>query len=180
MTVFLIIISCVLFAGALWALATRIVLAPPLSYIGLACLSLATRNGYPLLPINGTILAGWLCMTLLVTFTIFLEPQAVMRQTRGMWYIISGGLVGLALGLLGFSVSSSTTLLYSLMILAVIVGIFLGFLLYSRTPDGRPVAPGSGNFFKYLLAKGFPTAITIMQLGVVLVLVVALNTVPNV
>lgn len=32
----------------------------------------------------------------------------------------------------------------------------------------------AGNFFKYLLAKGFPTAITIMQIGVVLVIVIAL------
>lgn len=180
MTVFLIILSCVLFAGAIWALATRIVLAPALSYIGLVCLSLATRNGYPLLPVNGTILAGWFCMTLVVTFTIFLEPQAVMRQTRGMWYIIVGALAGLAVGLLGFTVSASTTLLYSIMILAVAAGIFLGFLFYTRTPDGRPVAPGSGNFFKYLLAKGLPTAITVMQIGVVLVLVIALNSVPNV
>lgn len=150
MTLFLIILSCVLFAGALWALATRIVLAPALSYVGLVLLSMTTRNGYPLLPINGTILTGWFCMTLVVTFTIFLEPQAVMRQTRGMGYMIVGGLAGLAVGLLGFSVTSSTTLLYSIMVLAVVAGIFFGFLLYTRTPDGRPVAPGSGNFLSLI------------------------------
>ena len=86
-----------------------------------------------------------------------------------------GALVGLAVGLLGFTVSSNISLLYSIMILAVIAGIFLGFLLYTQTPSGRPVGPGSGNFFRYLLAKGFPTAITVMQIGVVLVLIIALN-----
>lgn len=180
MTLFLIILSCVLFALSVWALASRIVLAPALSFCGLAILSLATRNGYPLLPINATILTGWLCMTLVVTFTIFLQPKAVMRQTRGMWYMIIGGLAGLAVGLLGFSFTGTSTLLYSIMILAVIAGIFLGFLSYTRTPDGRPVAPRSGHFFRYLLAKGFPCAITIAQIGVVLVLVIALNSIPNV
>ena len=63
------------------------------------------------------------------------------------------------------------------MIVSVIIGIFIGFLMYTRTPDGRPVAPGTGNFFRYLLAKGFPTAITVMQPGVVLVLTIALNTI---
>ena len=59
------------------------------------------------------------------------------------------------------------------MILATVAGICLGFLLYTNTPDGRPVAPRTGHFFKYLLAKGFPTAVTVMQAGVALVLWVA-------
>ena len=177
MTVFLIILACLLFAGSIWALATRIALAPALSYIGLVTLSLATRNGYPLLPINATILTGWFCMTLVVTFAIYLEPVPVRAQTRGMGYMIVGALAGLAVGLLGFTVTGTPSLLYSLMILGVIVGIFLGFLLYTRTPHGAPVGPGSGNFFKYLLAKGFPTAITVMQIGVVLVLLIAINSV---
>lgn len=173
--VFLIILSCLFFAGALVALPTRITIAPALSYIGLILLSLATKNGYPLLPLNGTILTGWFCMTLVVTLATFLTAPAVRAQTRGMGYMMIGALVGLAVGLLGFTVSSNISLLYSIMILAVIAGIFLGFLLYTQTPSGRPIGPGSGNFFRYLLAKGFPTAITVMQIGVVLVLIIALN-----
>ena len=91
--------------------------------------------------------------------------------------MITGGITGLAVGLLGFSISSSITLRYAYMILATIAGIAFGFLLYTNTPSGKPVGPGSGNFFRYLLAKGFPTAITLMMLGVALVLLIAVKNV---
>lgn len=120
---------------------------------------------------------GWLLMTLVVMFTIVLQPEAMRRQTRGMAYITGGALVGLAVGLLGFTAVSSLSMLYAFMIVAVVAGIFFGFLLYTNTPDGKPVGISSGNFFKYLLAKGFPTAITVMQIGVVLVMVIALHNV---
>jgi len=179
MTTFMIILSCLLFAAALVALPRRIILAPALAYLGLVTISFATRNGYPLLPVNGAILIGWFCMTVVITLAIILQPLPVRNQSRGMGYIMTGALAGLAVGLLGFTTTASVTLLYSLMIVAVIAGIFFGFLLYTRTPDGRPVAMGSGNFFRYLLAKGFPTAITVMQGGVVLVLLIAINQLPQ-
>lgn len=170
MTVFL-IISCILLWGAsLWCLYGRQSIAPALSYMALLVLSFITENGYPVLPLNGTILTGWLCMTLVVTFTSILQPEPVRRQTRGMSFMITGGITGLAVGLLGFSISSSITLRYAYMILATIAGIAFGFLLYTNTP-------GSGNFFRYLLAKGFPTAITLMMLGVALVLLIAVKNV---
>ncbi len=173
MTIFLIITACLCYAASVWALATRIMLGPVLSYVGLVLLSLTSRNGYPLLPINGTILTGWFCMTLVVSVIIMLQPEPVRRQTRGMGYMIVGAVTGLAIGLLAFSASQNLTMLYSFMILAVIAGIFFGLLLYSRTPDGRPLAVGSQNFFRYLLAKGFPVAITMMQIGVAAVLTIA-------
>lgn len=138
-------------------------------------MSLAQKGGYPLLPINGVILTAWLCMAVLVTLATMLQPAVVRNQTRGMGYIMGGAIAGLALGLLGFTVSSSISLLYGIMIVGVIVGIFLGFLMYTNTPAGRPIGITSGNFFRYLLAKGFPTAITIMQPGLVLVLVILLH-----
>ena len=173
MTIFLIITACLCYAASVWALATRIMLGPVLSYVGLVLLSVATRNGYPMLPINGTILTGWFCMTLVVSVIIMLQPEPVRRQTRGMRYMIVGAVTGLAIGLLAFSASHNLTMLYSFMILAVIAGIFFGLLLYSRTPDGRPLAVGSQNFFRYLLANGFPVAITMMQIGVAAVLTIA-------
>lgn len=177
MTVFL-IISCILLWGAsLWCLYGRQSIAPALSYMALLVLSFITENGYPVLPLNGTILTGWLCMTLVVTFTSILQPEPVRRQTRGMSFMITGGITGLAVGLLGFSISSSITLRYAYMILATIAGIAFGFLLYTNTPSGKHVGPGSGNFFRYLLAKGFPTAITLMMLGVALVLLIAVKNV---
>ena len=173
MTVFLIILSCLLWGLALFALARRPALGPALSYVALLTLSFAQYNGVPLLPINSVMLIGWLCMTLVVMFATYLQPVAVVSQTRGMGYIIVGALTGMAVGLLGFTCTSNLPLLYAIMILATVAGIYLGFLLYTRTPEGRPVAPGSGFFLNYLLAKGFPTAITVMQIGVALVLAIA-------
>lgn len=178
MEIFLIILSCVLFLCAIVALPTRIAVAPALSYLGMLALSFARdQAGIPVLPINTTILTAWFVMTLVVTIIIMLEPEPVRRQTRGMGYISIGAFTGMAVGLLAFTVTANITFLYSLMILCTAAGIFLGFLLYSRTPDGSPVGIGSGNFFRYLLAKGFPTAITVMQIGVALVLIIAVNTI---
>lgn len=147
--------------------------APLLLWTALLCLSLARKDGMPLLPVNSTILTGWLCMTLVVTFIIMLQPEPVRRQTRGTTYILAGALTGLAVGLLAFSFTTGIRFLYAVMTGAVILGIYCGFLLYSHTPEGDPVKPGSGNFFRYLLAKGFPAAITVMQAGVALVLTLA-------
>lgn len=173
MSVVLIILSCVLFAVAVYTLVSRPAYAPALAYLGLLSLSFAQKGSYPLLPINGVILTGWLCMTVVVMLATMMQPAVVRNQSRGMGYIIVGAFVGLAIGLLGYTVTDSFSALYGIMIVAVAAGIFFGFLLYSRTPDGAPVSIRSGNFYRYLMAKGFPTAITVMQMGVVLVLLIA-------
>lgn len=173
MGTFLIILSCLLWLASFALLRGRQIAAPAVSFAALLCLSFATKNGYQILPINITMLTGWLCMTLVVIFTTFLQPAVVRAQTKGWGYIAGGALAGMAVGLLGSTFSHSVSVLYGIMILATVAGIILGFLLYTRTPDGSPVAPGSGNFFRYLLAKGFPTAITVMQAGVAVVLAIA-------
>lgn len=172
MALFLIILSGVLWLGSLWLLRGRQIGAPALSFAALVVLSLAKSNGYQLLPINLTMLSGWLCMTLVVTFACWLQPAVIRAQSKGWGYITGGAITGMVVGLLGYTVGGSLSLLNGIMILCTVAGIFLGFLLYTRTPDGRAIAPGSGYFFKYLLAKGFPTAITVMQLGVALLLVI--------
>ena len=165
MTATIIVLSCVLWVAALAVLPFRQILAPVLSFLGLLTLSFATNDaGFPLLPVNNVILVGWLCMTTVVTLATLMQPAPVLSQTRGMGYI-----------LLGFTVSSSVSMLYGIMIVGVVVGIFFGFLLYTNTPAGRPVNITSGFFFKYLLAKVLPTAITVMQIGVVLVLLIAIH-----
>ncbi|MDE6717476.1 MAG: hypothetical protein K2J70_04705 [Muribaculaceae bacterium] len=174
MALFFIISSCVLWLLSLWLLRVKQISAPFSSFIALVLLSLAERNGWQLLPINTTMLTGWLCMTLVVMFACYLQPVAVRAQTKGWGYMTGGALAGLAVGLLGSSFPLSVSVLYGIMILGVVAGIFFGFLLYTNTPDGRPVAPRSGFFLKYLLAKGFPTAITVMMGGVPLVLLLAM------
>ncbi len=175
MAVFLIILSSLLWLASVWCLYGRQAIAPALSYTALALLSFASRDGMPLLPLNGAILTWWLCMTVVVIFIAVLQPEPVRRQTRGMSYIIGGGIAGLAVGLLGFTFTAGLSLLYACMMLGVVVGIFMGFLLYTNTPNGKAVRPGSGHFFRYLLAKGFPSAITLMIPGIALVLAIAIN-----
>lgn len=177
MAVFLIISSCLLWAASIWLLTSRQGTAPALSWLGLGAISLASRDGYHILPVNATILTAWLCMTVVVTLVSYLQPEPIRRQTRGMGYITAGAVAGMAVGLLAFSFTTSLGILYTSMILGCVAGIFFGFLLYTRTPDGRAVGIGSGHFFQYLLAKGFPAAITVMQIGVAIVLAIAVYNV---
>jgi len=177
MNVFLVISACLLWACSIFCLYGRQTAAPALSYLGLAAVSFMTTDGIPTLLVNNTILIGWLCITLVVMFTTILQSEPVKRQTKGMTFMIAGGVVGLAIGLLTFTFTSSLAMRYSCMALGVITGTALGFMLYAMTPDGRPLKPGSRNFFNYLLAKGFPTAITLMMPGLVLVMTIALKNV---
>lgn len=148
-------------------------LAPALSYLGLLFASFAQHDNVPLIPINNTILIGWLCMTVVVMLAVIMQPPAITAQTRGEGYILGGAIVGLAIGLLGFTFSSVLSMLYGIMVVATLAGIFFGYLLFTNTPAGSAVNFRSGRFYTYLLAKGFPTAITVMQIGVVLVILVA-------
>lgn len=167
------VISILFWAASLWALVGRPLYAPALSYLGLLALSFCQTDGISWLPINNNMLISWLCITVVVMLATMLQPYRVRSQARGMGYMIAGAIVGLAIGLLGYTVSADMGMRYGIMIIATAVGIFFGFLLYSNTPAGRGVRTASSSFFSYLMAKGFPTAVTIMQIGLVLVLLIA-------
>lgn len=177
MNVFLIVLACLLWAASVWCLYGRPTVAPALSYLAMLAISFMSENGYAVFPLNNTILTGWLCMTLVVMFATMLQPEQVRLQTRGMTYLIGGGVAGLAVGLLGFSYCNSLSLRYACMVIGIVVGIILGFLLYAGTPDGRPLKGNISGFSRYLLAKGFPAAITLSMAGIVLVLLIALKNV---
>ena len=65
--------------------------------------------------------------------------------------------------------------LYACMILGTAAGCFFGYLIFTNTPRGAAVNFSSGHFFQYLLAKGFPIALAVMMMGIVLVLLLAVN-----
>lgn len=176
MTATAIVFASLLFLLALIMLPMRIIASPASSFLGLLILSFAkTSEGFPLLPINSSVIFGWLCVTVLVTVATLCQPAPVRNVNKGMGYIIGGALTGLAIGLLGFTVWNTTGALYAAMVVCTAVGTFLGYMVFTSTPAGRKVNFRSGNFFTYLMAKGFPTAITVMQGGVVLVLIIALS-----
>ena len=175
MATFLVIISIALWLAAMAALFLRPIAAPAASYAALLCLSFASRDGIPLLPIGSNLLWGWLAITVVVIMSMLMQTREMASERRGMGYMAGGALTGLAVGLLGFTSAAGLGILYGIMVISVAAGVFLGFLLFTRTPRGRSLAPGSGHFFRYLLAKGFPAAITVMQAGIALVLTVALH-----
>lgn len=170
MTIFLLVLSIIVWAAAIGSLPSRPLFSPALSYLGLVGISFCR---FPSVLIPNSMLWSWLCITVVVMMATILQPAAINRQARGMAYIIGGAAVGLAIGLLGFTFCNTLSAYYAVMIVAVLIGIFLGFLLYSNTPDGRPVGAMSANFFRYLMAKGFPTAVTVIQIGLVFVLLIA-------
>ena len=169
MMIFLIILASLLWIGAFAAFPRRIILGPPLSCCALILLSLARRNGYPLVPLSST------SITLVVMIIIILQNPAIRMQSRGTGYMLIGALAGMAVGLLGYTFSPSSNLLYAIMLIATAAGICLGLLIFSNTPDGRAIAPGSGHFLRYLLAKGFPALVTVGQLGIAAVILIAAN-----
>lgn len=170
MTVLSIVISSILFLLALIFIRWMLVAAPFCSFLGLLILSMAkTSEGYPLLPLSSGMILGWLFMSVLVTVVTLCQPRPIRQTKRGMFYFLGGALTGMALGLLGFTFSDSPEIIYVIMIIATALGTFIGALMYGTTPAGSKISVNSGNFLTYFLAKGFPTAITIMQLGTVLI-----------
>ncbi|MDE7402929.1 MAG: hypothetical protein K2M87_05915 [Muribaculaceae bacterium] len=178
MLTFLIILAVALWLCSLWCLYGRQLIAPALSYCALLVLSFAkTSAGFRLLPLNATILTVWLAISLVVMIAVILQSEPMRRQTRGMTWIIAGAITGMIVGLVPISSTFALSTLYTTMICGTLAGTALGFLVYTTTRSGEGVKPGSGHFFQYLLAKGFPTAITVMMLGVALVLLLAMNNV---
>lgn len=177
MAITLIIFSCLLWLCSLAALFNRPLYAPAFSYLGLLCISFATRGGYQVVPVNGVMLISWLCMTVVVMLATLLQAPVVNRQSRGVAYMLGGALAGLAVGLLGYTVTPNLSLRYGIMIVAVVAGIFFGYLLYGNTPEGGKLRSTGSGYFRYLAAKGFPTAVTVMMPGMVLVILIALTTV---
>ena len=172
MMTFLIILSALLWIASFAALPKKILLSPALSFLAMVTITFARMDGFPVVPLTQGMIISWLSITLVVMLTVILQNAAIRQQSRGLGYMTLGALAGMAIGLLAYSFSSSLQLLYALSIIGAAIGISLGFLIFTNTPDGRAVAPGSGNFFRYLLAKGFPTLVTTAQLAVVLVVII--------
>lgn len=165
MTVLLLILAVVLYASSGLLLYKKEMLGPVVSFLALGAVYLTG-----ILPLNLNILITWLCLTLVVTGVSAMQPSAIMMQTRGMGYICLGALTGMCVGLLGYTFTTRLSAIYAIMVLSVLVGIFFGYLLFTRTPEGSQLRVTRSRYFSYLLAKGFPVAISVMMLGVVLIL----------
>lgn len=179
MMALIIVASCLIWVAAIVALWWRPVVSPVLSFLALLCLSLAKTGAqtvggpFPLVPVNSNVMMSWLCMTVVVTGATVMQPAARLAGKQGMAYLLAGAVAGLAVGLLAVSFSSELSVLYGCMVIAVAAGTFFGWILFANTPAGKNDRVESSRFFQNLLAKGFPVAITVMQIGVPLVILVA-------
>lgn len=167
MSVFLLILSILCFAGSLALIFVREVLAPVVAFCGLLLMWLSE-----VVPLNSTIIIMWLGMSAIVTMITMLQSGRKPLSRVGFGYMTAGGVTGMVVGLLGISFATTASMLYGLMMVATIAGVFFGFMLYTNTPHGRMYNMASGRFFGSLLANGFPVGITIAQIGIVLVLMV--------
>ena len=163
--IILLIVGILLFLTGLWALFKNEVLAPLGGYAGLVALYFSHA-----LPLASNMVITWLALTVIVVGISKMQPAAVMAQTRGVGYMLVGAVVGMLVGLIAVSSTDSLTTLYACMIVGVLAGIFFGFMLFTRTPQGANVGLSSGRFFSYLAAKGVPVAAAVIQLGVALLL----------
>lgn len=163
--IILVVVGILFFAGGLWLLFKRPVVAPVGSLAGLSCIYFSRA-----LPLAPNMVMTWLALTLIVMLISLMQPQAVMQQRRGTGYMLAGALAGMMVGLISLGSTTSLTAQYACMIVGIVAGIFFGFMLFACTPQGVNVGMGSGKFFNYLAAKGFPVAITVIQPGVAILL----------
>ena len=166
-----IVFASLLFVIALICVPYRLVASPCAAFLGLLILGMGhTEEGYPILPLSNTTLLGWLFMAVLVTVIIFCQPAPLRHARFGLWYYLGGALTGMAIGLLGFTFLPYPGGRYVFMIVCVAAATFFSGMMFANTPAGKNVSLKSGHFFTYIMAKGFPVAITVMQLGTVLVI----------
>lgn len=168
MSLTLIILALILMAGSLALLFTKESVAPTAAFLGLAAIYFSGS-----LPMKMNLLLTWMCITLMVTAVSAMQPAPVMAQRRGMGYLTVGGVAGLAVGLACMGVVDSLPGVYATMTAGTLAGIFFGYLVFGRTPAGTALRQSRRRYFSYLLAKGFPVAITLLQIGAAILLAVA-------
>ena len=132
MTIFLIILSVTLWVAAFAFFGRRILLSPALSYCALMALSFTSYEGLPLVPVGNAMSLSWLCITLVVMLIIVLQNPAVRIQSRGTGYMLLGAVAGMAVGLLGYTFTSTLNTLYAMMMGGTAVGCILGLHQHPR------------------------------------------------
>lgn len=172
MCILMIILAILCWIVSAVCLFRKQLLAPLFSFLGLGAISLARTGGLQIVPVNTTMLLAWLVITAITCITSILQPLPLRQQSRGTGFMLLGAVTGMALGLCGTYATQNPSVYNGIMVIATVAGTFLGYLLFTLTPRGSAVNFASGNFFRYLLSKGFPVAVSVMMGGLVLVLLI--------
>ncbi|MGM9803003.1 MAG: hypothetical protein ACI308_02380 [Muribaculaceae bacterium] len=102
-------------------------------------------------------LVFWACATVIVAVLHYLQPKGEPKESRASnLYIGLGGIAGLMAGL---------AIDARVMILGVIVGVFLGLIAYTRTPNGRWLKFPTFTFIQYFCAKALSAIVAIAIVG---------------
>lgn len=162
MTVFLIILGIVALVAGFLAIMRPWFPGAPVAYLGLWLLKWA---GF----IHPTVslLTSWGVIAAIVLGLDLLLPRNVTRATNGMTYMGTGGLVGLFVGMTGFSLAWA--------VVGAAAGVLLGAFAYTRMPGGEGLGFPSARFFQYLCAKGLPAVVTLGIIGIAVLLAVMEN-----
>lgn len=108
------------------------------------------------------LMTSWGIAVAIVLVIDMMQPRRLARCTNGMTYIGIGALVGMMVGMTGFS--------YLWMVAGAAIGVIAGGYVYARTPAGRPLGFPSAQFFQYLCAKGLPAVVTVSIIGIAVML----------
>lgn len=101
----------------------------------------------------------WGVAVAIVVANRFLLPAFVRDSRRGLGYIATGAIVGMAIGLTLYTAAS--------VIIGAVVGSFLGALAYTRTSAGASLEFPTSKFFNYLGAKAIPAVIAASMAGLI-------------
>lgn len=115
-------------------------------------------SGYA--PLSDTTLIFWGIAVAIVIVNRFLLPPFIRNSSRGLGYIATGAIVGMALGLTLYTAAS--------VIGFTILGALVAAIAYAKTAQGASLEFPTVKFFNYLGAKGIPAVMAASMVGLVL------------
>lgn len=151
MSLFLIILACLLTAVAVVGAFLPSWWAAPAAYAGLL---LAGASGY--IELTAPTYIFWLVAAVIVLVICLMLPKSIANASNGVGYIagatLAGTLVGLCIGHAG-------------LILGAVAGAVFGSIAWCRTPAGMAIGFPSRKAINYLCAKCFPAIVTMCLAG---------------
>lgn len=130
----------------------------PSCIIAYLALWAARLSGYT--PFSTETMIFWGIAVVLVTVNSFMLPAFIRNSSRGLGYIATGALAGMAVGLTLYRPAT--------VICGAVIGTFVAAIAYTRTANGAVLEFPTSKFFNYLGAKGIPAVMTASMIGLVL------------
>ncbi|MCH5222162.1 MAG: hypothetical protein J1F05_07575 [Muribaculaceae bacterium] len=131
-----------------------------ISYVALVCAHFAGTTS-----VDSKSLIFWGLATGIIIILRALQPEALIKTTKGHGYVALATIAGTLLGYLASHTSAA-------IIIGGATGAFMGAVAYMQTPTGPHLSIASTPFLQYLCAKGLPciVATTMALISVVSVI----------